>query len=166
MAVAAHGFLRSTEDVDVVASEPLAAVVTRLREAGIDAELKVGDVLEGDFPCVKGHLGDVPFDVLPPLVPLKWERSTTLPIGKVLLRVVDFEGLVRLKLRAQGPQDILDVAMLVLLRPERRPTAMEAARTYRVVDRLESFLASPRVQAKAAELLAKAGHRRGARRST
>jgi hypothetical protein len=164
LAVAAHGYLRATEDVDLVASEPLAEVAARLKAAGVDVTLMRGDVLDGDFPCVKGHLDGVPFDVLPPLVRLEWERSEVLRLGRTPLRVVSFDGLVRLKLRAEGPQDLLDIAMLVLLHPERRESAVEAARTYRLADRVEALLANPRLQAKAAELRDAATRRRRPRR--
>lgn len=81
LAVTAHGYVRATEDVDLIAREPLVEVTARLKAAAIDAALVRGDVRDGDFPCVKGRLEGIPFDVLPPLVRLEWGRATTLRLG-------------------------------------------------------------------------------------
>jgi hypothetical protein len=69
--------------------------------------------------------------------------------GGERLRIVDLRTLIHLKLRAAGPQDVLDVAMLLQLRPEHLALARELATAYRVADRLESFINDPRIRAKA-----------------
>jgi hypothetical protein len=73
LAVNAHGDLRATRDVDIVACLPLAEARRRLAARGIRTWLVRGDVLEGDFPCLKGALSGVPFDVLPAWCP--WSQS-------------------------------------------------------------------------------------------
>ena len=65
--------------------------------------------------------------------------------GHRRLRVVDLDGLVRLKLRAQGPRDLMDVAALVLAHPETRERAREAARAYGALDGLDRWLADARL---------------------
>lgn len=148
LAVGAHGFVRATRDVDFVARIPLAEVRALLRRHGIAATLHRGDPSEGDFPCVRGTLGGVPFDVLPPLVPLEWERAIDLDMaGGRRLRVVGLEGLIRLKLRAHGPKDLMDVAALVMRHPDCRRMALDAAESHGVAERLEPWLEDPRLRA-------------------
>jgi hypothetical protein len=67
------------------------------------------------------------------------------------IKVVDLDGLLQLKLRAGGPQDLLDVARLVLLHPEVEARAIELATAYRARDRFEAWLYDPRTRAQARE---------------
>src|SRR6266850_455460 len=138
MAVGAYGYVRATKDVDFVVRVKLDEVRTQLERQGIRVTLTRGDPLEGDFPCIKGMLDGVPFDVMPALVPLDWERAVQMPMGRgATLQVVSLEGLIRLKVRAQGPRDLLDVAALVLRHPEHLHLARELGAAYRVGDKLE-----------------------------
>jgi hypothetical protein len=149
MAVAAHGYVRATEDVDLVVRCPLAEARRRLGAHGIQATLFRGDPRGGDFPCLKGVVEGSRFDILPPLVPLEWEQALVVTTEGGPLRIVSLEGLLRLKLRAQGVQDVLDVAVLVLRHPEHRALAREIAQAHRVQQRLDQFLADRRTQAPA-----------------
>jgi hypothetical protein len=152
MAVGAHGYVRATTDVDFVVKPPLESAQTTLERQGVPSSLKRGDVMEGDFPCLKGSLHGVPFDVMPPLVRLDWTRSVNVPMAKgARIRVVDLDGLIRLKLRASGPRDLLDVAALVLRHPEHRALAQETAAAYCVADKLEIWLNDPRLKAEVQE---------------
>jgi hypothetical protein len=96
--------------VDLVAGIPLAEARRRLVENGVNAILKRG-VLQGGFPCVKGDLDGVEFDVLPPLVPVVVaERcgSSALRAGRSS-RWWTSETLIPLKLRPQrGAGDSMD----------------------------------------------------------
>jgi hypothetical protein len=146
LAVAVHGFVRATKDVDLVTRLPLSEVKGRLQAGKVEATLFRGDVLEGDFPCLRGVLERVPFDVLPELVPVDWETGGVVLRGrKALLRVVSIEALLAFKLKAQGPRDLMDAAMLVLLHPEAQPVALDLARSYRVADRFQIWLEDPRL---------------------
>jgi len=149
--VGAHGYVRATDDIDVMVNYSLAEARRRLEAEGVAVSAVRGDVLEGDFPCLEATLEGIPVDVLPPLVPLEWERAIQVHTGTGRLRVVDLEGLFRLKLRAQGVQDVLDVAVLALRHPEYREKAREIAAAYRVLDRLDGFLADRRTQGTAKE---------------
>ena len=153
LAVNAHGYVRATKDVDVIVSIPLDTARRRLAEQGVRTTLfRGGDVLEGDFPCLKGVLGGVPFDVLPPLVPLDRDRLVTLKLHRLSLPIIDFETLVRLKLRAGGPKDLLDLAVLVNLRPERRERALQlSAYDPQLRTRLLAWIDDPRVKRDIAE---------------
>jgi len=149
LAAAVHGYVRATRDVDLVTRIPLTEARKRLARHGVKAVLKHGDVLKGDFSCIKGVLEGIEFDVLPPLVPIEWENAADVPLaGGDKLKVVDLRTLIHLKLRAGGPQDVLDVVMLLQRRPEHLARARELATGYRVTDRLESFLSDPRIRAK------------------
>ena len=141
LAVAAYGFVRATTDVDLVARLPLAEVARRLRQGRVETRLGHGDITEGDFPCLRGVLDGVPFDVIPPLVAIDWEEGrVVLEGGAVKLRVVPLDALLAFKMKAQGPKDLMDAAMLVLLHPPVRPTALELAKAYRTEDRFRTWL--------------------------
>jgi hypothetical protein len=152
MAVGAHGYVRATKDVDFIVNFGLESARARLERHGISSTLKRADPMEGDFSCVKGSVAGVPFDVMPPLVQLDWSRSVKLPMAKgVTIQVVDLEGLIRLKLRAGGPRDLLDVAALVLRHPQHLALAREMAVAYHVADKLEIWLKDPRLKAEMLE---------------
>ncbi len=151
LAVGAHGFVRATDDLDFITRQPLELTRARLRQAGIDTRLLRGDILDGDFSCIKGEIGGIPFDVLPPLVPIVWENALRIDVAGGTLSVVDLDGLLRLKFRAGGPQDLLDAARLVLLHPDKEERARELATAYRAADRFEVFLKDPRIRAQARE---------------
>lgn len=151
LAVVFHGYVRATDDIDFISREPLGVIRKRLLEARIDTRLLRGDVLDGGFSCLKGVVDGIPFDVLPPLVPIAWEHSHTLAVRAGALRVVELDGLIRLKFRAGGPQDLLDVVRLVLLHPEMEAKARELAVAHRELDRFEAFFNNPRVRAQARE---------------
>jgi len=149
LAMAIYGHVRATTDVHLVTRVPLPEVVKRLKALGVRCALRHGDKIEGDFPLVRGVIGGVAFDVLPPLVHVEWDNTETLPIGGgEALRVVGPATLIDLKLRAGGPQDVLDVVMLVLRRPEMLAPARKLAAAYRLADQFEAFLNAPRVRAK------------------
>ncbi len=146
LAVGAHGYVRATADVDFVVRD-LDAASKRLRERGLPVKR-----FRGDFTCLKGMIGDIRFDVLPPLVPISWDRAISVSLGEgVSIRVVDLEGLIRLKLKAGGPKDLMDVAGLILLHPAHQERAQELAVAYRIRDKLDIWLHDPRLKAELAE---------------
>jgi len=151
LAVGIHGYVRATDDLDFISRPSLTVTRERLRKAGIETRLLRGDVLDGGFSCLKGGIDGIPFDVLPPLVPIAWNRALPLDIGGGTLKVVDLDGLLQLKFRAGGPQDLLDAARLVMLHPETEARAQELATAYRARDRFDTWLRDPRIRAQAAE---------------
>jgi hypothetical protein len=151
LAVGVHGYVRATDDLDFISRLSLDRTRERLRQAGIEARLLRGEVLEAGFSCLKGEIDGIPFDILPPLVPIAWEGAVTLDFGRDKLRVVDLDGLLRLKLRAAGPQDLLDAAHLVLRHPGTEARARELATAYRALDRFEMWLTDPRMRVHARE---------------
>jgi hypothetical protein len=151
LAVGVHGYVRATDDLDFVSRPSLAVTRERLLKAGLETRLLRGDVLDGGFSCLKGEIDGIPFDVLPPLVPIAWDRALPLDIGGGTLKVVDLDGLLQLKFRAGGPQDLLDAARLVMLHPEAEARAQELATAYRARDRFDIWLHDPRIRAQALE---------------
>ena len=150
LAVALHGYVRATDDVDLLFKGPLPDAQKRLAAKGITTRLFRGDPSGGDFPCLKGVLDGIRFDVLPQLAPVDWDGAPEIKVRGVTLRIVDLRGLLALKLRAQGPQHLLDAAALVLLHPEVEPVARHLATAYRVEDRLKKLLDDPRLRAQIA----------------
>lgn len=151
LAVGVHGYVRATDDLDFITRQPLSATRVRLRDAGIAVRLLGGDALDGGFDCLKGEIDGIPFDVLPPLVPIDWEASIAVRVGGATLKVVDLDGLLQLKFRAGGPQDLLDVVRLVLLHPAAEVRARELATAYGARDRFEAWLEDPRIRQQARE---------------
>ena len=148
LAVAAHGYIRATDDIDFVSSAEPQEIQARLAKAGIQSRTRRGDVLEGDIPwVVYGRADGFRFDVLFPPVPIDWSRTVILPLTEgSRLRVVDLDALVRLKLRAGGPQDLIDVVHLVRLHSEIAERAIALAEAYGVRSRFEDWLADPRIR--------------------
>lgn len=149
LAVAAWGYVRATDDIGFVARLPAAVVVERLKAAGISSRIrKGGGTLDDDIEwCVSGRLGEVSFDILPPLVPLHFDRAITIRLAREkAVRVVDLDGLLRLKLKAGGPQDLLDAAQLLRKHPEMLEQARAVAEAYGQWERLQRWLEDPRLR--------------------
>jgi hypothetical protein len=146
LAVAAHGYVRATQDVDFLVRD-LSDAARRLEKGGIAATRT-----RGTFSCLKGTIRDVRFDVLPPLIPLDWGRAVRVPLGRrTYIRVVDIDGLIRLKLRAGGAKDLMDAAALVLRHAEQRESALEHATAYKLRERLLGWIKDPRMVAELRE---------------
>jgi hypothetical protein len=159
MAVNAHGFVRGTRDVDVIVTMPLADARKLLSENGVTARLFKGDLV--DFRCLKGIIAvgsrpadAVPFDVLPALVPLAPERFVDVVVRGQLLRVVDPDTLIRLKLRAGSFHDLYDVAILANLHPDWMEHALALAVSHgkEMGERLATLIRDPRVRRQAKEV--------------
>ena len=160
LAVGVHGYVRGTDDLDLLTRVPLLRTQQILRDAGLETRILRGDTRDGGFDRLKGELDGIPFDVLPPLVPIAWGDVVTLDVDSMRVKVVDLDGLLALKLRAAGAQDLLDAARLVLRHPEHEARAKELARAYRTLDRFEAWLRDPRIREQASEEEARVRRRR------
>jgi hypothetical protein len=149
LAVAAWGYVRATDDVDFVAQLPARVVLERLDAAGVPSRIRkgAGPLDDGVEWCVRGEIEGVVFDVLPPVVPLHLERAVEVRLSKgSMVRVVDLDGLLRLKLKAGGPQDLLDAAQLLRKHPERLEDVRPVAEAYGQWDQLQRWLNDPRLR--------------------
>lgn len=148
LAVGAHGYPRATDDVDFVCPADPTEIQARLGAAGMATSVRRGDILEGDIrSCVFGTLDGIRVDVLFPPVPIDWSATVLLPLATgSRLRVVSLTDLIRLKLRAGGPLDMIDVVQLVRRHPDLVPFALSVAEAYRLRDRLEAWLADPGIR--------------------
>jgi hypothetical protein len=151
LAVGVHGFVRTSNGLEFMSRGPLARARKRLREAGVETRMRRSEVPEDGFTRVRGELDGVPFDILPPLVPVVREAVIEVDIRGGTLRVVDLDKLLWLKFRVGSPVDLLDAARLVMLHPETEARARELATAYRLLDRLEAWLRDSRIRAQAAE---------------
>jgi hypothetical protein len=142
LAVSAHGHVRGTDDVDFVTKLDPREVKRRLGRVGIESRLERHDEEKGEPPwTLSGTLQGVNFDILPPVVPIYWSRTLAinLPNGAVL-RVVDLEALLRLKIRAGGHKDLWDVAALLRVHPAYLESSMRVAQAYGVADELKRWV--------------------------
>ena len=122
-------------------------MVERLKAAGLSGRIHRGNVLNGDMAwCVKGRLREVAFDILPPVVPFDFDLAVRVGLARGTVRVVDLDGLLRLKLRAGGPQGLLDTAQLLRKHPEMLERVRPIAEAYSQWEQLESWLDDPRLR--------------------
>jgi hypothetical protein len=153
LAVAVHGYPHATDHVELLTSLDLKGIRKLLRAHGIDTLRQRRNGVAEPLPSVQGTLEGTRFDIVPESVPLQWDHALTLSFGGVVLRIVDLDGLLRLKLRAGGPQDLMDAAHLILQHPDRIAAAREAARAYRLEDKLDVWLNDPRTRSQVEEEL-------------
>ena len=148
LAVSAWGHIRATEGVDFICSLRPEDIQRMLSAEGISSEHRRGHILEGDIPwVVEGKLSGVPFQILPPLLPINWEHATSIPMPNgTELRVVDIDDLVQLKLKAGGALDLWDVAMILQKHPELKARIRELAESRGVLEELDRWLSDPRLK--------------------
>lgn len=123
-ALAVHGIARATFDTDLLVSD------SRVLEAGLwerfapqRPEIRRGDVDDPIEGLVRFEGPDASLDVI--LLRGSWvaplvERRTWIVVDGERIAVVGVADLILLKLVAAGPQDLLDVRLLLAARPEAR----------------------------------------------
>jgi len=102
LAVAVHGYPHATDHVELLTSLDLQEVRKLLRADGIDTLPQRRNGLAEGWPSVHGTLAGTRFEVLPELVPLQWDHAMSLSMGSAILRIIDLDGLLRLKRRPHG----------------------------------------------------------------
>jgi hypothetical protein len=150
LALAAHGYLRATADVDMISRVPLTEARERLAMKGVASKLVRGELHEGDFDCLHGDVAGIRFDVMPQIVSVDWKRSPSilLPGGRHVL-VASLKTLIHLKLIAGGPPDVVDIANLLRLHPEETEATRKLAGAYNLADQLETFMKGSRASVSA-----------------
>jgi predicted nucleotidyltransferase len=140
-AVAAWGFERATEDVDLAVDLSAAEAERRLRSAGLEVRKTRGDLRAGDIPWVlSGQMDDVPFQVMPPVLPIDWSRGREIEAEGARFKVVGLGDLLRLKLKAAGPKDFMDVTELLEAHPDLAAETRAVAEAYGVGDDLARWV--------------------------
>jgi len=120
MALAAHGVGRATQDFDILvldASLLSASSWDVLRKSGAEVEIRRGDLADPLAGVVRiSKAGEASVDIV--FGKRSWhsgvlERRKTLLLGDLSVPVVEAADLVLLKLDAGGPQDRLDIQLLL-----------------------------------------------------
>jgi hypothetical protein len=120
MALAAHGVGRATQDFDILVLDLTVLSEkpwTALRGSGVEIDIRRGDEADPLAGVVRFTGVDEPsVDVVVGKRPWQSElldRRRTLRLGDLPVPVVDAADLVLLKLDAGGPQDRLDIRLLL-----------------------------------------------------
>jgi hypothetical protein len=120
MALAAHGVGRATQDFDILvldAAHLSASSWDTLRDSGAEIEIRRGDAADPLAGVVRiSKAGEASVDVVIGKRP--WhsgilDRRKTFSLGDLPVPVVEAADLVLLKLDAGGPQDRLDIQLLL-----------------------------------------------------
>lgn len=138
LALAAFGYVRGTIDVDFIASGSPNEIVKVLSENGILGKLNFGEPGDPLPWVVSGYVDGVKFDIIPQVAHSSVEKGIS--IEDFGLSICSLEDLVSLKCYAGGPQDLLDVANLVRVRPEIREAVLSAAEKHGVLDPVEKLI--------------------------
>ena len=123
-ALAVHGVARATADLDLLTTDEGALDAALWEAAGIAADVRRGDHDDPLAGVVHLRAGGEIVDVVvgrPGWMSGIVERASARELAAGRLPVVEAADLVLLKLYAAGPQDLLDVRLLVAATPEIRP---------------------------------------------
>jgi hypothetical protein len=141
------GVERFTADVDLAVDLAPNTALRLLRDQGIEASLRKGD-LEDPLPWViHGQIEAIPFQILPAAtIQVNVQEGNN--ISEFGVRIVSVRGLIDSKTFAGGMQDMHDVAVLVLLHPKLEAFAREKAKERGVIDKLETWLQDARLRSR------------------
>lgn len=142
---AMHGVERFTRDVDMATDLGPDQVIATLREAGIEAEIHHGNAFEGLSWVIRGTDDDIEFQVLP-------ARDIGVDPKRGLIQVeIGFaseQDFIVSKCIAGGQQDLHDVAVLAMKRPDLLPFAEAQAEAHECRDKLDAWLGDQRLRAR------------------
>ncbi len=160
-AMAVHGYIRSTRDLDFAVEADLVTglerVRKRLRDEGLQVELRspdpddpLGGVLDihggrGEHVQIVNYHNDfnrgsgmLAFDAI--------QRADTYDFNGVRLRVVDLPHLIGLKVYAGGPKSLADILGLLSENPTVLPAAREVCARHGLGPKLDRLLAAADVE--------------------
>ncbi len=128
-AIAAHGFNRFTEDIDLLVEPSEAnarrwiAALSRLPDAAAAELLDDPDVFAKDKTYAIRINDEFTIDIMPSIAGLSWQEMqphiTTLDIGGSAVRVLDLAGLLKTK-QGVRPKDQMDAAVIKAALEKRR----------------------------------------------
>ncbi|MEP3478337.1 MAG: nucleotidyl transferase AbiEii/AbiGii toxin family protein [Fuerstiella sp.] len=122
LAMAAHGLIRATEDIDVIVrSEDLSSARTAVASCGFtilggEIPLRVGTTDEGLIFRVSKVIGAelLPLDIMlvTPAYETIWQTRTFASIGEYEIPVVSREGMIKMKMLSGRTKDQTDLDFL------------------------------------------------------
>lgn len=140
-----HGVERFTRDVDMATNLKSDQVIAALGKVGITAEVVQGDAFDPLPWVIKGSHEGIPFQVLP-------AGSIGVDPKKAVIQVdIGFASehdFIVSKCIAGGQQDLHDVAVLVLKRPDLLKFAEAQAEERGCKDKLDSWLNDQRLRSR------------------
>ena len=120
-ALAAHGYSRFTEDVDILVnpshenSRRWILALSRLPDSAASALSREGDVFADDKRYAIRINDEFTIDVMPSIAGLSWDEMkqhiVTREIDDVVIRMLDLPGLLKTKQGAR-PKDQMDAAVI------------------------------------------------------
>jgi len=147
MALSVWGTPRTTMDIDMlvlVQAQLKDNLVAELKKHNIDGELKTGDPMEPIPSMIDAEYKGIEIDII--CVSKKWElesmkNTITVDIDNKAIPVVDPYYFAILKLKAGGPQDILDVQNMLKYNDKIDHVKLsEIANTFKVSHKLEQIM--------------------------
>lgn len=117
-ALAVHGAVRATTDIDLLVDEtgvmPVRAVAMSLGFAEHAEPMRFDDGMVLHRSSKRAGTQAITLDLLAVSVPYRpvWDRRIRVPLGETEISVVSRDGLVNMKLWAARPRDVLDVQLL------------------------------------------------------
>jgi hypothetical protein len=142
-ALAMWGVVRAAKSLAFVTRLDPAEVRRRLLAGGLPSSLKRRESRGEMSWQIRGKVGGVGFEILPAAVPLDFSHAVSVPFEGAHLQVVDLDGLIRMKLKAAGPADLTDVAMLLKRHPQKEAAALKVAEAYGLGEELKAAVADP-----------------------
>jgi acylphosphatase len=128
VAVALNGFVRTTEDVDILVEASAENVTRFLNELGNFGEGHARELSPADFSDSEGAIRiieDFPLDVFTIMRGKRYadlfDATKTTRIDDVVVRYLDAEALIALKSDSQREQDRIDVSALQSLKNRSSP---------------------------------------------
>jgi len=138
-----YGVERYTRDIDLATTLDAEKVISRLRDAGIEADMRSSNE-PGDLSWViSGEIEGVEFQILPAAETGMDGARVELKAG---LRVPDINSFIVSKCIAAGQQDMHDVAALCMMHPGILMFAKSEADKRGCLNKLESWLDDRRLQ--------------------
>ena len=138
LAMSAFGYVRGTTDVEFIAEGSPQEIVSILSAHGIYSEIRSGEVGDPLPWVIVGYAEDIKFDILPQMVNTQVKNGVF--IEELGLTVCSLKDLIALKCYAGGPQDLLDVANLVEVRPDIRSATLILAKEHGVLAKVTRLI--------------------------
>jgi hypothetical protein len=136
--MSAFGYVRGTTGVDFIAEGTPQDIDSILSAHGISSEMRRGEVGNPLPWVIVGYAEDIKFDILPQMVNTQVKNGVF--IEEFGLTVCSPKDLIALKCYAGCPQDLLDVANLLKVRPDMRSATLILAEDHGVLGKVTRLI--------------------------